>query len=76
VDADACTIDDFGPVPVVRPTTPAELGEVVRVAGVGQQPGVDRRVQRLDPAVQALAEPGQLPDLGHRDAGRPQHPRG
>ena len=36
---------------------------------VGQQTGVHERVQRLDPAVQALREAGQLLDLGHRQAG-------
>jgi hypothetical protein len=55
---------------------PVELGQVRRPAGVREQPGVHRGVQRLDPAVEALREPGQLLDLGHRHPGRPQHARG
>ena len=36
---------------------------------VGEQAGVHLGVQRLDPAVQRLREPGQLLDPGHRHAG-------
>jgi glycolate oxidase FAD binding subunit len=32
VDEISCTIDDFGPLPVVRPQTPEEVGELVRRA--------------------------------------------
>ncbi len=46
-----------------------ELGEVVGLAGVGQDPGVHPRVQGLDPALEALGEAGELLDGGHRDAG-------
>ena len=48
-----------------------QLGELLAVRGlpqVGEQPGVHRRVQGLDPAVEALGEPGQLLDPGHRHA--------
>ena len=51
----------------------AELGQlslVGGVGGVGQQARVHPRVQRLDPSVQALGEPGQLLHLGDR------YPRG
>jgi hypothetical protein len=41
---------------------------VVVEAQVGQDPGMHLRVQRLDPPVEALREPGQVLDLGDRDA--------
>ena len=44
----------------------AELGELLRVLGtaeVGEDPGVHPRVQGLDPAVEALGEPGEVLDL-------------
>ena len=28
----SCTIDGFGPIPVLRPATPAEVGDAVRRA--------------------------------------------
>jgi hypothetical protein len=40
------------------------------LAEVGEQAGVHRRVQRLDPSVQTLGEAGQLLDPGHRMAER------
>ena len=49
-----------------------EVRELLRVLGtayVGEQAGVHPRVQRLDPAVEALRESGEVSDLGHRDAG-------
>lgn len=50
----------------------AQLGQlplVVLQAQVGEDAGVHARVQRLDAAVQALGEAGQLLDLGDRDPG-------
>ena len=46
-----------------------ELLAVVLEPQVGEDAGVHARVQRLDPAVEALGEAGELLDLGHRDAG-------
>ena len=49
----------------------AELGELRDVglqAAVGEDAGVHPRVQRLDPAVEALGEAGEVLDLGHRQA--------
>jgi glycolate oxidase FAD binding subunit len=37
VDEPTCTIDDFGPLPVVRPTSVAELGDMVRRAAADRQ---------------------------------------
>ena len=51
----------------------AELGELLDVgveAAVGEDAGVHLGVQRLDAAVEALGEPGQVLDLGDRDAER------
>ena len=45
-----------------------ELLDVGLQAAVGEDAGVHLRVQRLDPAVEALREAGQLLDLGDRDA--------
>jgi hypothetical protein len=39
-----------------------ELGDVVGLAGVGEDAGVHERVQRLDPALEALGETGELLD--------------
>lgn len=36
-EASTCLIDEFGPVPVVRPSSVAELGEIVRQAGAQDQ---------------------------------------
>ena len=47
-----------------------ELGDVVGLAGVGEDAGVHPRVQRLDPALEALGEAGEVLDLGHRQAER------
>src|SRR5690606_35342472 len=44
-----------------------ELREVVRLARVREDPGVHARVQRLDAALEALGEPGEVLDLGHGD---------
>ena len=51
----------------------AELFDVLGTAGVGEQPGVHRGVQRLDPAVEALGEAGELLDGrdGHSRVGDP-----
>ena len=38
------------------------------LAQVGEDPGVHARVQRLDPAVEALGEAGEVLDLGHGHA--------
>ena len=49
----------------------AELDELLDVGGqpaVGEDARVHARVQRLDPAVEALGEAGELLDLGDRDA--------
>ena len=45
-----------------------ELRAVRLEPAVGEDAGVHHRVQRLDPAVEALGEAGELLDLGHRDA--------
>ena len=45
-----------------------ELADVVGQPGVGEDAGVHARVQGLDPAVEALGEPGELLDLGHGQA--------
>ena len=45
-----------------------QLAFVVGVASVGQQPRVNPRVQRLDPAVEALGEAGEVLHLGDREA--------
>ena len=37
MDENACRIDDFGPLPVVRPSSVAELGDVVRSAAAERQ---------------------------------------
>ena len=42
-----------------------ELGLVVLEAQVGEQPGVDGRVQRLDPPVERLRESGDALDIRH-----------
>ena len=56
----------------------AELRELRAVRlepQVGQDAGVHPRVQRLDPSVEALGEPGQVLDLRHVDTGV-RDPRG
>ncbi|SHX03073.1 Uncharacterised protein [Mycobacteroides abscessus subsp. abscessus] len=45
-----------------------ERGEVLGLAGVGQQAGVHTRVQSLDPAVQHLRETRDLFDGSHRNS--------
>ena len=40
-----------------------ELALVVLEPEVGEDPGVHARVQRLDPAVEALGEAGEVGDL-------------
>ena len=47
-----------------------ELGDVVGLAGVGEDAGVHPRVQRLDPALEALGEAGEVLDLRHGQAER------
>ena len=49
---------------------------VLRLAQVGEQAGVHGRVQRLDPAVQALGEAGEVLDPGDRQARRGDRGRG
>ena len=47
-----------------------ELRDVLGLAGVGEDAGVHARVQRLDAALEALGEAGEVLDLGHRQAQR------
>lgn len=57
----------------------AELGELLAVGvetEVGEDAGVDAGVQRLDAAVQALGEAGELLDLGDRYSGGGDLPGG
>ncbi|CAM5351684.1 hypothetical protein SFIMM107S_05882 [Streptomyces griseus] len=57
----------------------AQLGELLAVgvqAEVGEDAGVDAGVQRLDAAVQALGEAGELLDLGDRHSGGGDLPGG
>ena len=49
-----------------------ERGDVLGLAGVGEQPGVHPRVQGLDPAVENLRESGDLLHGGDRNAARQQ----
>ena len=54
------------------------LGKLVTVLGqasVGQDPGVDPRVEGLDPAVEHLREPGHGRDVGDRQSGVAQRAR-
>jgi len=44
-----------------------ERGEVRRVVAPGEQPGVDFRMQRLDPAVEHFRKAGVGRDLGDPD---------
>ncbi len=56
-----------------------ELGELLAVralADVGEEPGVDLRVEGLDAVVEDLWEAGEVFDLGHRDAGLADAGRG
>ena len=53
-----------------------ELGDVLGLAAVGQDPRVHGGVQRLHPAVQALGEAGDLLDRRDRDAGLGDPARG
>jgi hypothetical protein len=53
-----------------------ELAHVVGQAAVGEDAGVHLRVQRLDPAVEALGEAGDVLDGGDRDAGSRDPRRG
>ncbi len=43
----------------------AELAHVLVAVGAGEQPGVHRGVERLDPAVEDLREAGDLVDGSH-----------
>ena len=47
-----------------------ELGDVVGLAGVGEDAGVHAGVQRLDPALEALREAGEVLDRRHGHAER------
>ena len=44
------------------------------LARIGQDPAVDPRVERLDPAVEHLGEAGHGGDVGHRQTGLAQRP--
>ena len=39
------------------------------LAGVGEDPGMDARMQRLDAALEGFGESGEVLDLGDRDSG-------
>ena len=54
----------------------SELAPVVGQAPVGQDPAMDPRVERLDPPIEHLGEPGHRGDVGHRQPGVAQRPRG
>jgi len=43
---------------------------------VREDPGVDRRMKRLDPAIEHLLEPGHARDIGHRQPRLAKRPRG
>ena len=49
---------------------------VLGAVAAREQAAVDRRVQRLDAAVEHLREAGVLGDLGHRQAGAGEQLRG
>src|SRR5581483_5386305 len=53
-----------------------DLGDVLRQAAVGQDPGVHPRVERLHAAVEALGEAGEVLDLRDRQAERVDQRRG
>ena len=46
-----------------------ELSEVIRLAGIGENAGVDARMQRLHTAFEAFRESGQSLDRRHGDSG-------
>ncbi len=48
---------------------------MVRAAAVGEQPGMDARVERLDPAIEHLGEARDVGDIGHRQTRVAQRPR-
>ena len=52
-----------------------QLLAMVRAAAVRQDPRVDPRVERLDPAVEHLGDAGDGRDVGDREAGRSQRGR-
>jgi hypothetical protein len=52
-----------------------QLGSMLRVVPVGQQPPVDLRMQRHHPVTQDRGEPGQLGHVGHREPGVAQRRR-
>ena len=52
-----------------------ELGAVLGLVEVGQQPGVDGGVERDHPVAEDGREPGQLGDVGDREAGVGRAPR-
>ncbi len=47
-----------------------KLGAMSVLGQIGEQAGVHLRVQRLDPAIQALGKPGELLNRGDRQASR------
>jgi hypothetical protein len=53
----------------------SEFVDMRRLLPVGEDPGMDMRVQRLDPPAQALGEAGQIGHLDDRDPGCPQRGR-
>ncbi len=53
-----------------------QLAPVVGPTAVGEEPGVDPRMERLDPPVEHLREAGHGGDVGDRQAGVAQGPRG
>ena len=52
-----------------------EVAAVVGVVRVGEDPAVHLRVQRHDAVAEDGRQPGDLGDVGHRDAGLGDHPR-
>ncbi len=53
-----------------------QLDDVVGVAAIGEDPGVDPRVQRLHPPVEHLGEARDGRDVGDRQAGLAERPGG
>ena len=53
-----------------------ELLPMVDQSAVGEDPGVDPRMERLDPSVEHLREAGHRRDVGHRQAGLAERPSG
>ena len=51
-----------------------QLASVVGQPAVGEDPGMDPRVERLDPPIEHLGRPGDCGHIGHRQAGVAQRP--